>query len=233
MSRQVTASELFALAHGTSCHGEDQCHWCGTPCKRLLQHDDAPRDVGIKRPVYARRPGNGFICTGCWLFGMRRVTVRYLDNDFKDRQACKDHSWYVTKQGALGVRKQCASHLYPLLLNPPYTFSLALIDDSTTNLIQHWVANDVVEVKANTTLKFTINNIAFDYTVDELEQGLRNGSEGRLAGVRELIKLFGPYKLPPLVDPEEGPKGRGRPGPKTVEQVRKDKRVIQKSGGRE
>jgi hypothetical protein len=184
--RPLLASDLYALSQSTINLGDDECHWCGAPCKRLDPHDDAPQLPGQPRTHFALRPGNGYVCRGCWFFRRQRITVPYFGTDkYKDGQAPKNHSWYITPQGAWAVPRkeertpEDAVRLYKLLLKPPRRFVLMLTDAGTDNLLQFARANDLDgEVLADTPYTITVNNRPLPLTVYELEQALHTGVVG-------------------------------------------------------
>jgi hypothetical protein len=202
-----TASELYALSQGGKCTGKEECYWCTAPCERKWVHDDAPPVPFTKKKTTAKRPGNLYICTGCWMYRMERITIRFLDNTFKDRQKPQSHSWWITKEDARSIGKYDYDTLYSYLLNPPLIFSLSLISDiNIPNLLQLQLLNNLDKIQAETELQFTLNNIPHTYTVYELEEGLKHGSEGKMPGVQALIRHLGPHQL--ILDVK---KGKGRP----------------------
>jgi hypothetical protein len=71
---------------------------------------------------------------------------------------------------------------------------LALIDENTCNHIHLAKANDLFEVKADTELQFTVNNIPMSYTIYELEEALLHGPNGKSPGVQALLRIFGQPK---------------------------------------
>ncbi|MDE2095657.1 MAG: hypothetical protein KGL39_00240 [Patescibacteria group bacterium] len=223
-THSLLASEIFALAHESKCQGFSECHWCGAPCGSLWAHDDPPGIVGVKPLArMARRPGNPWICKGCWLWRRQRVTVNYLGGDFKDGQTAGHHSWWIEEKGAWALRKESYPKLYEKLLAPPRHFVLSLLvtdpvvsgaiglAPALTNHLQHCVANNVDSLFPDTPLFFTVNGIQHQYTVYELEDGLRNGSEGKEPGIGALIRVLGTYPLPPKPGQDNEPRGRGRP----------------------
>ena len=161
---------------------------------------------------------------------MTRVTVRFLSGDgkgnkgFLDRQCPQHHSWWVTPEGAFVVKPKDGDLIYRLLLAPPRSFALLLIDNSPVNLIQLAVANDKVEIKGDTPLEFTINGVVHSYTVYEMEHALKHGPEGK-PGIMALMKIFGKPSAD-LIAKDEQPKAKlGRP------QIREGpKKQIQMSG---
>lgn len=209
----LTAPALYASAHGRKCEGPDRCHWCGAPCPRLLIHDDNRSPMIQTRHPHARFPGNAYQCMGCWLFGRQRVTVFYADGTYKDGQTPYKHSWWITEKECRSIRiPQDAPSLYRMILRPPLKFALALLDgpNPPPNRLQLALANDHQEIKASTPLTFTVNEVPFCYNIYELEEVLTSPDadlSGRLPGVRELIRLLGPYKE--LEDSIK--KERGRP----------------------
>ncbi len=206
--KPVLASQLFATSQGSLCHGPDECHWCGAPCERLWAHDDIYPIPFVKSRSGAKRAANNWICLGCWLWRRKRVTVQFLDGTFKDTQTATGHSWWITDNDAKALNPTTKSRdlIYRTLLKPPIKFCLSLTDNETNHL-HHCVANDVCEIKADTGLAFTLNNILHYYSIYDLEEALRTESEGRDPGVRALIRFLGHYKM----DVPEVKKKSGRP----------------------
>ena len=190
------ASQLFALSQNNKCEGKLECHWCGAPCTDRWPHDNLPNVYFIK-PFYAKRPGNSYICAGCWSFRRKRVTIHFLDGKFKDGQTPKELSWFISEQKAFAVRIENSSELYKQLLNPPKCFVLGLLDNpcKTPNNLHQMLVNFNQEIKADTILYFTINNIPHNYTIYDLESALSNEMAGKTPGVAALCRLFGPYEM--------------------------------------
>lgn len=221
----LTASDLYALAHGTKNEGEERCHWCGSACKREWLHDDPPPMIGVRCDLrYTKIPGSHYYCRGCWLFKRNRITVNFLTGGYKDSQDPQKHSWFITEttSSVLELSKD-KTELYEQLLSPPLRFTLALLDGvGSTNHLQSMVVNDNTSgINANTPLLFTINDIVHTYTPYELDTGLKQGADGRIPGVRALIRLLGEYVR------EEEKRGRGRP---IKEEKPNNKNVRAKSG---
>lgn len=195
------ASELYAVSQGYQCNGEDACHWCAASCPRLWPHDDPPRMIGQRVDNrLVKRPSNAYICKGCWLFRRTRITVRFLTADsempFKDIQCPINHSWFITRDGAWGIRKkEDAAALYEILIDPPLQFVLTLISPGQRNHIQIAVLNDLSEITGDTNLKFTLDGAEFAYTPYELEAILTQGPSGVQPGTKALFDFLGPYQL--------------------------------------
>lgn len=211
----MLASELYALSQSRKCDGPWICHWCGGPCDGILQHDDPGGIPFIKgvNPQQAKRLTSPYYCIGCWLWRRTSLTATFLDGSYKDRQMPIRHSWWITKDGATAINWLDKQRLLPLLLKPPCSFCVALIDEPIyepnkqpiRNEIHLAFANDISVIKAETTLQFTINNTAHTYNVYELEQATKyQGLTGRMPGVRALIKWM---ELPPP-KPLESSSGR-------------------------
>lgn len=203
----MLASELYAISQGAYCEGPDECHWCGAPCKRMFSHDDVipiPYVRNHQARMLAKRPGNGFVCVGCWLWRGGKKTIRFLDNTYKDGGKPPKFSWYATEQGAWAVRTQNEPALWQKLLEPPLRFMLSFLigepiasgelqcPNGVPNHLQLCVANDHAEIKADTPLSYTVNNVLHTYTVYELGEAIRRGLEGKSGGVRALFTLLGP-----------------------------------------
>ena len=221
----LLASELYALSQGVQCNGRYSCHWCSAPCGNQWFHDDTPPQIGVRVTQGARRPANPYICIGCWLFRRKRITVSFLRSEkgeftFRDGQSPTRHSWFVTEQCARAIETPDFQLLYATLLSPPKRFFLSLLDNRTPangveNRLHLQVANDVEELRADTVLHFSVNNVPLTYTVFELEELLTSADPeeslaGRSPGVHALYRLLGPYKPTPAEEPK-AKRGRGRP----------------------
>lgn len=233
-AKSTSAADLFALSQGTCNMGDQECHWCASPCTREFLHDDPPPLPFVRSKSTARRPGNPYVCTGCWLWLRKSVTVRFLGSGFLDRQAAKNHSWYITEEGAWALRAPSASgligedttSLYGALLKPPRKFVLALRNPSggVDVLPQLLLTNDTPASDAvmyDSAMKMTLNNVPYEYTVYELEEAVRAGThEGYGPGVRALFTTMGP---PPeglrraLTPPEKRVEKRERGRPPALE----------------
>lgn len=195
----MNASEIYSNGMGDTCQGLDQCHWCAAPCDRMCVHDDDPIIPFVKRTLTAKKPANHWICRGCFHFRAKRTTINYLHGGYKDGKSPRTLSWWMTRSGNHVVCKnESAVNLYPLLLDPPRCFVLALLDDQTvTNNIHQAIANEPEEMKADTPLYFTLNNIPHTYTVYELREALgSSNASGREPGVQALIRWLGKYDMP-------------------------------------
>jgi hypothetical protein len=224
------ASELYAVSQGKICSGPEECYWCSGPCGRANVHDDLTPvfHTSNRNRTLAKRPGNAYVCEGCWMWRRKRVTAFFLSEGFKDGQCPMDHSWWVTDEAAWAVRvPQDARSLYTELLEPPLVFCLALIDGpGARNHVQQAVANELTEIKADTPLAFTLNGIPHEYTVYELDRALRaNDPAGKRPGVGALMRILGPCQLPT----EEEKKAVGRPK-KEFETQNPHKKMITKPG---
>jgi hypothetical protein len=202
----MTAIQLYALVHNAKLEGPDRCHWCGSPCQRLFQHDGPPMFPFVKVDNLVRCPASGWVCNACWHFRKRSVTVQYLSGGRLDRQ---EHCWnslVITNLGVQGVRfPEDGASLFAFLRKPPLLFSLALLTEpnpplerrkpggAARNHLQLMKANDLVEIKGTTPLEFTLDSVPHSYTIYELEEAAGNGMlEGKEPGVQMLLKLLGP-----------------------------------------
>lgn len=213
--RPLTASDLYARSQGEINEGPELCHWCTSPCERILTHDEPRPTPFIKTKTTAARPNSAFICRGCWLWRRARLTVQFTDGKLKDSQTPANWSWLITdhevKSPVLGRLE-----IYRTLIRPPARFVLALLDGPGPNLLHLAVANDYStrDLLNDSPIKFTLNNVAHTYTVFELEHALKTGNtEGMMPGVGALVRLFG---LPPKEETaeEKVKRGSGRPSTK-------------------
>lgn len=224
MEKLQTASELYALSQGSRCEGRWLCHWCGAKCGDRTPHDDLPEMPGTPRnKSLAKRPADPWMCNGCKLWRRGRLTITYMHGDGSmDGQEPRNHSWLITPEWASAVHPAGSPDLAELLMKPPVCFALMLLSEpildkqrprakgAVLNQIHRAGVNDLPELKAETPIKFTLDNIPHTYTVYELEQAFVTGPDGKEPGVRALFHLFG---LSVRSKEEEEKRGRGRPEP--------------------
>ena len=207
----LSAAALYAISQGSECNGTEECHWCASPCKRLWLHDE-PTPAPYTRVVrYCKRPGAPYVCSGCWHWRRRSVSVRFLDGRMVDRKAPPDFSWLITPAEAWGIdftSEANRERLLEILLSPPPVFSLILHDGENPSQLQYAEANDHKEARADTPLFFTRGNVKFSYTVFDLEQVLKHPEiDANEPGVRTLISVCG---RPEVFVEKEGPKKGGQ-----------------------
>lgn len=217
----LLASDVYALAFSIKNDGKDQCHWCGAKCERYWTHDDAPPIPFVRSFSTAKRPSSPYICTGCFLWRRKRTTVCFLDGDYKDGQCAENYSWLVmpVPNGAQAIISNGdKARLYEILLHPPKQFVLAITTGPSKNLLQLSIANDKREIRADTILEFTVNNIPNSYTVYDLEDALTNEESSPSPGVRVLLNFLGPHASSPSNKRE-----RGRP---TIEERKHPRKTV-------
>lgn len=208
----LTASQIYASSQGVKCIGQRRCHWCAAPCTEQYICYDDPVVLFEKRKSTAKLFGEPYLCIACWNFQRPRTTVPFLHGGLVDGKAPRDYSWWITPSNAWGITPiESADKMYALLLDPPRCFVLALLEGSGyKNDIHLALANEPEELKADTPLHFTINNVPHSYTTYELREALKGKQSGREPGVHAIMRWLGPYNDPtPEVKRE-----RGRP-PKT------------------
>src|SRR5260370_41828754 len=109
----VTASDIFAISQGSRNQGDDICHWCGSPCRRLIPHDDTPYLPFTVHRQPAKHPGHGFVCWGCWMWRRKRQTIHFFSGSYLDGKCAEDYSWLITERGSFALRPTD----YPALLD--------------------------------------------------------------------------------------------------------------------
>jgi hypothetical protein len=237
-----TAPEVYALSQGGRCQGPLECHYCAAPCDATYRHGEfIPPLMGRPTgPGHRARPGNQHICVGCWLWRRGRVTAPFLSGGLKDGVAPKSQDWLITSNIAKAISPDCKAKLLAALLSPPLKFALVLSEKvKRDNSLQCCPANDHDVIRADTELRFTIDDVTFTYTVYDLEQAAKGTVQGRGAGARELIRLLGPVPsglishVARTPDPnDEGPRGKGRPPvPPPDPRVGEQQRPVVVSGG--
>lgn len=194
--RSLAAVQMYAESQITPCEGPFECHWCAGACSSKERHDDPyplPFQKGTNRNL-ARRPANPYICRSCWLYRRPRQTIYFLDRkEYQDKQSLLNHSWLLTPLEILAIRSpQDYPRLQEILFKPPRRFTLSLLTGKGPNFIHTAVANTHEEIKADTPLCFTLDNVAMEFSVYELEwfKEEKDGT-GLMPGTRALGKLFG------------------------------------------
>lgn len=188
----MTASELYAISEGKKCEGKRECHWCGAACEEKWLHDEPPLIIGVRRAFTVARPNNPWICAGCWLWRRPRITVRFLDDTFRDCQSPSKHNWLITSTASKTFDHSHHSVLYHFLTTAPPRFTLALrTSGSGTDVALHTaIVNETKDLTVNTPLFFTLDNIKHQFTLYELDEALRREATGKEPGVRVLAKMF-------------------------------------------
>lgn len=207
------ASELFAKSLSRKCEGAEVCHWCGGPCDRRWTHDDVVSVPFSRTRSSARYPGNAFVCVGCWYYRRKSVTVRFLDQTYKDRQSLSCHSWLLTVDSIHGLSPADHNSLYAFLLKPKLPFVLSLLSDAgnvVESLLHLACLNNQDKLQGDSELAYTLDNKRYTYTPYELEEALKHGTDGKSGGVKLLVDRLGPYSEVAAVDPEAKLE-RGRP----------------------
>lgn len=189
-----TASDLLARSHAGENFGPEGCHWCGSPCTRTLIHDDPYPILFQKTKTFARNRNSIYVCTGCWTYRWKKVTVRYLTGGYVDGSTLSKHSWLMTLEGtfALKTPETARESLYKILLEPPAVFALSFLEVREENWIQSASLNFLSEVRGDTVLKFTVDNAEQSYTPYDLRVALETGNVPS-PGVATLIRMVGEW----------------------------------------
>jgi hypothetical protein len=205
-----SAPHLYALARSRDCQGNQRCHWCGGPCERTWLHDDPPPIPFERSKSSARVVCSPYVCPGCWLFRVRRTTVWFLAGGYRDGQNPCQHSWLVTPTHAHALRDEDRERLLQVLLDPPLTFCLSLIDKEVSeNLLHLCPVNRHATLRADTELHFNFNGVTHSYLVYELEDVVKRGKpNGKSAGVRLLHDYLQPPVSLALADNKRRKQGR-------------------------
>ncbi len=175
----------------------------------------------------ARKPGNGFICSGCWIYRCQRVTLQFLTEGFRDGQTAASHSWWLSGEGFYALRKEDHTKLYEHLLKPPNRFALSFRSAAVPrNELHCSILNDHAVLRADTELFFTFDNVPFIYSIHELEMAIKQGGNGRLPGVQLLLRHLGKSLQP---DPQFNKlPQRGRPP--NLDEGKGNRRLVTSSG---
>lgn len=214
------ASQVYALSQGRKCEGGDQCHYCGSPCGKLHTHNE-PIAPALGRPVgpgTRARPGSPFVCDGCWLWRGGKITAPFLSGGYKDGAKRGGFDWLFTPGNAWAIGPFCNLKLYSTLTKPPLKFALMLSSSKCGGTsLQCCPANDNRAVAADTPLKFSLDDVAFTYTIYDLEQAAAGNGKGYDPGTRALLDYLGPIPremVQVAVTPvREQQQGAGRPKP--------------------
>lgn len=198
----MLASELFAMSQEIRLQGIHECHWCGAKCSDKWVHDGPPNLPFVRSSEPAKRIANHYICQSCWVWRKPRVTLSFINNTFQDSECALKRSWWITTNGSWAVRSLDFQELYKHVIKPPIQFCLSLINSgNVSNHLQCMVVNTHPEIRADTPLHYTLNNIPHTYTVYELEEAIKtNDANGTEPGVQALIRTLGPYQQGNIVD---------------------------------
>ena len=201
----MTPLELYGLSLGTRWSKgiqakigplTEQCYWCGAKCGQAWPHGETfSQHTHAKNRGNPRCPGDPYLCEGCFQFRYKRFTAFRLDGTYRDLQTGPTNSWWLTRETARIVDSPLYWRVYELLLQPPHTFCLSIITTAKVNELHQCVVNDFVEIKADTQLWFSLDNVALSYSVYELEQAVSNPEAQRSPGIRRLMDLLGPPRL--------------------------------------
>lgn len=209
---ELRVSELYAFTQGNICEGKETCHYCMAPCDRKFTHKDPPPIPFARTKTTAKKPESPWECIACWLWRRKRVTVDYFSEGYKDGKCLLHLSTLISDRTYVLDLPTCKEKLYETLLCPPLEFSLSFLeDDRHENLLQLQELNKHKEIKANTELKFTVNNILHTYTVHELEETLIQGDNGRMPGARAILRILGPLdkgKDQKIIEKQKAKRGR-------------------------
>lgn len=234
MSTTITGPMIYAMSQGTQCEGHRRCHWCGAPCMELWLHDDVAPIPFVKTHGLAAVPSSPWICVGCNLWRRPKITVQFLNGSWKDGQTPRNWSWWITEKEAKAIRPEDHQALWDRILTPPKRFILAMTSTGN-NLIQKSYPNDLSLVQADSVLHFTYDLTPFRFTVQDTEETILNGPNGREPGSQMLLRLLGKpnyvEKLNLKIEdsPPKEPAKRGRPV-KQADPPYTVKRIIQASG---
>lgn len=214
----MNPSEFYGHSEGAVCTGTEQCHFCLAPCTRSWLHKEPPPLPFVKQTKTAKKPESPWMCVACWLWRRRRTTVYLFSGGYQDGKCLLDFSTLCLPDKCLVVDLPgCKDSLYETLLCPPLEFSLSLLEgEGQKNLLQLQIVNSHREIKADTELHFTVNNIPHSYTVHELEETLILGDNGRMPGARAIYKMLGPF--PKGQEEVEVKKIRAKRGRPTLEE---------------
>ncbi len=231
----MLASELYAKIYGLECIGHGQCHWCGAACNGRHFSDD-PVMPHVKLTNQASHPSSPWLCEGCALYrAQRKQTLVSLAGIITDGLYPREESWVMTGTRFCKITLPLDGvHLAKILADPPGTLCLSLMTNACNkrfsdkrhihnkgcllNRLDLACINKHDEVKADTPIKFTIDNAIHTYIPWELEEALRTGnSTGTEPGTRILLALLGPIEA----NHKDEKKGKGRPR-KDYEEIAED-----------
>lgn len=185
-NRELTASELFALAHGYPLSvGDERCHFCGAPCRqtnyyfvvrRLFEPDER-----------ANIPDSCWICDGCQLMERQSATIFFHDGSYKDGCRWQDYSWVVTDQKAVAFGLEHKQALRQICLKPPLPPYVIVIAPGTGRYLPFAPVN-----RTKDEVKASFGNAVATWTVGDLQK-LLNGTEAPPAGglIEKLVWWFG------------------------------------------
>lgn len=168
----LTASTLFAMAHGYPQTGAERCYYCGGPCEPKFFHEVYHKEL-YPMPNSATGPANPkgkFCCKGCVLGLAGKMTVHYPGDLLEDGQSVQKHSWVVTQEEAIACRKpDHLDYLQQVCTEPPETPFVLLLTDGKFHLLYRCPVN----LEAGPTVKVMLNGEVIEYEPRKLAERLR------------------------------------------------------------
>lgn len=180
--------QLYAMAHGVQCDGDQSCFYCGAPA------DGSHRTSDYLKPTFSGLndvacPGSSVVCSGCVLALRDTAVVEMLDGQQRDmkRIAVRAWSWLVTPTRALAASKAHLSELRGLCLEGPgeQPWGLCLSDSGQKHLLYRGVVN-----RGGPVWTVTLEGQRVDYRPQDLQSTL--GLCGRLVAAGGKPLLAGP-----------------------------------------
>jgi hypothetical protein len=166
-----------------------------------------------------------------------------MNGELRDRQSPCDHSWVITEKNASAINLNTDKEkLWQFLLKPSLKFILMFtsykvpekkelkLTNTLPNSIHLAHLNNFSEIKASTILTFTYDNVPFQYSVYELEEGCKHETDGKMGGVAKLLSLLGPHPTLSTLKDEFGKAGRPMKEEQHDQRVKKTITPARKSG---
>lgn len=227
----MLASDLYAKSNGKTNKGHQRCHWCGAPCGIEDLHDDQERIAFRRWKSEAAVPDSHWQCLGCKLFRRLRYTPTNLNEKDGPKGSPQHSSWFIIDKRARRIDHSCYAELREIVLKPPSQFVLMFLEVEQVNKLHLAKLNEHPEIRTDTPLLFTVDNVVHTYTVYELESAIQNGGNGVGGGSRWLASHLKPWgtemqSSEPITDDEDDepqsqpgkePVKRGRPSGKRAD----------------
>jgi hypothetical protein len=112
----ITAPQLFAGIITPT--GDENCFYCGGTCGRDNPVARHVKDTFTNRDI-VRRPGSGFICSGCVCTLNERADINLAGEEIRKAQKTRLYSWIFTAFERTAYTKAHLKKITGIILNPP------------------------------------------------------------------------------------------------------------------
>lgn len=120
----ITASQLFASAHGEACSGLNACFYCGAPADDRFSTREYLKDTFTNWGIVAC-PQSEFVCVGCVLSMQEKVDMPGREK----AQKLRNFSWLLTRDSSAPLTKANLTEIREACLipqEPPFAIVIAV-----------------------------------------------------------------------------------------------------------